>query len=234
MNFDLRKFFNDNFITVFVILAVFLIIIPLPTILLDGFFALNIGLSVLILIITMNIKDPLEFSIFPSLLLITTIFRLGLNISSTRSILANNGNAGNIIKAFGHFVMQGNAVVGFVVFILITVVQMVVITKGAERVAEVTARFTLDAMPGKQMAIDADLNQGVIDDAQARKRRENIQRESDFFGAMDGASKFVKGDATFSIVAAVVNLLGGAIMGLVYGNMDITQIISTYSMAGEW
>lgn len=231
MNFDLRKFFNDNFITVFVILAVFLIIIPLPTILLDGFFALNIGLSVLILIITMNIKDPLEFSIFPSLLLITTIFRLGLNISSTRSILANNGNAGNIIKAFGHFVMQGNAVVGFVVFILITVVQMVVITKGAERVAEVTARFTLDAMPGKQMAIDADLNQGVIDDAQARKRRENIQRESDFFGAMDGASKFVKGDATFSIVAAVVNLLGGAIMGLVYGNMDITQIISTYSMA---
>ena len=213
------------------ILAVFLIIIPLPTILLDGFFALNIGLSVLILIITMNIKDPLEFSIFPSLLLITTIFRLGLNISSTRSILANNGNAGNIIKAFGHFVMQGNAVVGFVVFILITVVQMVVITKGAERVAEVTARFTLDAMPGKQMAIDADLNQGVIDDAQARKRRENIQRESDFFGAMDGASKFVKGDATFSIVAAVVNLLGGAIMGLVYGNMDITQIISTYSMA---
>ncbi len=231
MNFDLRKFFNDNFITVFVILAVFLIIIPLPTILLDGFFALNIGISVLILIITMNIKDPLEFSIFPSLLLITTIFRLGLNISSTRSILANNGNAGNIIKAFGHFVMQGNAVVGFVVFILITVVQMVVITKGAERVAEVTARFTLDAMPGKQMAIDADLNQGVIDDAQARKRRENIQRESDFFGAMDGASKFVKGDATFSIVAAVVNLLGGAIMGLVYGNMDITQIISTYSMA---
>ncbi|MBQ4225390.1 MAG: flagellar biosynthesis protein FlhA [Oscillospiraceae bacterium] len=227
----MRKFFNDNFITVFVILAVFLIIIPLPTILLDGFFALNIGLSVLILIITMNIKDPLEFSIFPSLLLITTIFRLGLNISSTRSILANNGNAGNIIKAFGHFVMQGNAVVGFVVFILITVVQMVVITKGAERVAEVTARFTLDAMPGKQMAIDADLNQGVIDDAQARKRRENIQRESDFFGAMDGASKFVKGDATFSIVAAVVNLLGGAIMGLVYGNMDITQIISTYSMA---
>lgn len=213
------------------ILAVFLIIIPLPTILLDGFFALNIGISVLILIITMNIKDPLEFSIFPSLLLITTIFRLGLNISSTRSILANNGNAGNIIKAFGHFVMQGNAVVGFVVFILITVVQMVVITKGAERVAEVTARFTLDAMPGKQMAIDADLNQGVIDDAQARKRRENIQRESDFFGAMDGASKFVKGDATFSIVAAVVNLLGGAIMGLVYGNMDITQIISTYSMA---
>ncbi|MCR5165874.1 MAG: flagellar biosynthesis protein FlhA [Oscillospiraceae bacterium] len=227
----MRKFFNDNFITVFVILAVFLIIIPLPTILLDGFFALNIGISVLILIITMNIKDPLEFSIFPSLLLITTIFRLGLNISSTRSILANNGNAGNIIKAFGHFVMQGNAVVGFVVFILITVVQMVVITKGAERVAEVTARFTLDAMPGKQMAIDADLNQGVIDDAQARKRRENIQRESDFFGAMDGASKFVKGDATFSIVAAVVNLLGGAIMGLVYGNMDITQIISTYSMA---
>ena len=231
MGFDLRKIISGNFVTVFVILAVFLIIIPLPTWLLDGMFALNIGVSVLILLITMNIREPLEFSIFPSLLLITTIFRLGLNISSTRCILANKGDAGNIIKAFGTFVMQGNPLVGFIVFILITVVQMVVITKGAERVAEVTARFTLDAMPGKQMAIDADLNQGVIDDAEAKRRRDNIQRESDFFGSMDGASKFVKGDATFSIVAAVVNLLGGIIMGLVFGGMDFATVLSTYSMA---
>ncbi len=231
MKFDLKKFFTNNFITVFVILAVFLIIIPLPTWLLDAMFALNIAISVLILLITMNIKEPLEFSIFPSMLLITTIFRLGLNISSTRSILSNAGNAGNIIKAFGTFVMGGNTVVGFVVFILITVVQMVVITKGAERVAEVTARFTLDAMPGKQMAIDADLNQGIIDDAEAKRRRDNIQRESDFFGSMDGASKFVKGDATFSIVAAIVNLLGGAIMGLAFEGMDFMTVLNTYSLA---
>ncbi|MGN1106731.1 MAG: flagellar biosynthesis protein FlhA, partial [Huintestinicola sp.] len=179
----------------------------------------------------MYIKESLEFSIFPSLLLITTVFRLGLNISSTRSILINKGYAGEIVKAFGTFVMGGNAVVGFIVFILITVVQMVVITKGAERVAEVTARFTLDAMPGKQMAIDADLNQGIIDDKEAKKRRDKIQRESDFFGAMDGAAKFVKGDATFSIVAAIVNLLGGAVMGLVFGGMDFMTVLSTYSIA---
>lgn len=231
LNFDLKKALSGNFVTVFVILAVFLIIIPLPTWLLDAMFALNIALSVLILLITMNIKEPLEFSIFPSLLLITTIFRLGLNISSTRSILSNKGNAGNIIKAFGTFVMQGNAVVGFIVYILIMVVQLVVITKGAERVAEVTARFTLDAMPGKQMAIDADLNQGIIDDAEAKHRRDNIQRESDFFGSMDGASKFVKGDATFSVVATLVNIIGGVIMGLVFESMEFTDVMNTYSIA---
>ncbi|MGN1101825.1 MAG: FHIPEP family type III secretion protein, partial [Huintestinicola sp.] len=216
----LKKIVGKNIVTVFVILAVFLIVIPLPTWLLDLLFAVNIALSVYILLTTMYIKESLEFSIFPSLLLITTVFRLGLNISSTRSILMNKGYAGEIVKAFGTFVMGGNAVVGFIVFILITVVQMVVITKGAERVAEVTARFTLDAMPGKQMAIDADLNQGIIDDKEAKHRRDKIQRESDFFGAMDGAAKFVKGDATFSIVAAIVNLLGGAVMGLVFGEMD--------------
>ncbi|MGN0665195.1 MAG: flagellar biosynthesis protein FlhA [Huintestinicola sp.] len=230
MNF-LKNLVSRNFVTVFVILAVFLIIIPLPTWLLDLLFAVNIALSVYILLTTMYIKESLEFSIFPSLLLITTVFRLGLNISSTRSILSNKGYAGEIIAAFGNFVMGGNAVVGFIVFILITVVQMVVITKGAERVAEVTARFTLDAMPGKQMAIDADLNQGLIDDREAKKRREKIQRESDFFGAMDGASKFVKGDATFSIVAAIVNLLGGAVMGLVFEGMDFNSVLSTYSIA---
>lgn len=227
----LKDIIGKNFVTVFVVLAVFLIIIPLDTWLLDLLFAVNIALSIYILLTTMYIKESLEFSIFPSLLLITTVFRLGLNISSTRSILSNKGYAGEIINAFGTFVMQGNPVVGFIVFILVTVVQMVVITKGAERVAEVTARFTLDAMPGKQMAIDADLNQGIIDDAEAKRRRDKIQRESDFFGAMDGASKFVKGDATFSIVAAIVNLLGGAIMGMVFENMEFTDVLTTYTIS---
>ena len=221
----------NNSVTVFVILAIFLIIIPLPTWLLDMLFVVNIALSLVILLFTMYIKEPLEFSIFPSLLLITTIFRLGLNISSTRLILLNQGNAGQIVASFGQFVMGGNAVIGFIVFILITVVQMLVVTKGAERVAEVTARFTLDAMPGKQMAIDADLNSGIITEDEAKIRRQKIQRESDFFGAMDGASKFVKGDATFSIVAAIVNLLGGAIMGLVFDGMEFMDVLSVYSLA---
>ena len=194
-------------------------------------FVVNIALSLVILLFTMYIKEPLEFSIFPSLLLITTIFRLGLNISSTRLILMNQGNAGKIVASFGQFVMGGNAVIGFIVFILITVVQMLVVTKGAERVAEVTARFTLDAMPGKQMAIDADLNSGIITEDEAKVRRLKIQRESDFFGAMDGASKFVKGDATFSIVAAIVNLLGGAVMGLVFDGMEFMEVLSVYSLA---
>ena len=221
----------NNSVTVFVILAIFLIIITLPTWLLDMLFVVNIGLSLVILLFTMYIKEPLEFSIFPSLLLITTIFRLGLNISSTRLILMNQGNAGQIVASFGQFVMGGNAVIGFIVFILITVVQMLVVTKGAERVAEVTARFTLDAMPGKQMAIDADLNSGIITEDEAKIRRLKIQRESDFFGAMDGASKFVKGDATFSIVAAIVNLLGGAVMGLIFDGMEFMEVLSVYSLA---
>lgn len=225
-----KKIMN-NMVTVFVILAIFLIIIPLPTWLLDMLFVVNIALSLVILLITMYIKEPLEFSIFPSMLLITTIFRLGLNISSTRQILSNQGFAGHIVKAFGDFVMSGNALIGFIVFILITVVQMLVVTKGAERVAEVTARFTLDAMPGKQMAIDADLNSGIINEDEAKVRRAKIQRESDFFGAMDGASKFVKGDATFSIVAAIVNLLGGAVVGLVFDGMEFMNVLQTYTLA---
>lgn len=226
----MKKIMN-NMVTVFVILAIFLIIIPLPTWLLDMLFVVNIALSLVILLITMYIREPLEFSIFPSMLLITTIFRLGLNISSTRQILSNQGFAGHIVKAFGDFVMSGNALIGFIVFILITVVQMLVVTKGAERVAEVTARFTLDAMPGKQMAIDADLNSGIINEDEAKVRRAKIQRESDFFGAMDGASKFVKGDATFSIVAAIVNLLGGAVVGLVFDGMEFMDVLQTYTLA---
>lgn len=230
VKFSLKSITN-NIVPVFLLLVIVLIIIPLPTWLLDFMLVLNISISLIILLMTMYIKSPLEFSIFPSLLLVTTIFRLSLNISSTRLILGNKGDAGQVVYAFGHFVTGNNAVVGFIVFILIAVVQFLVITKGAERVAEVSARFTLDAMPGKQMAIDADLNSGLIDEATAKKRRADVQRESDFFGAMDGASKFVKGDAIFSIVAAFVNLIGGAIIGLAVEGMDFGSVLSTYSIA---
>ena len=230
MHFNLKSLTN-NLVPVFLLLVIVLIIIPLPTWLLDFMLVLNISVSLIILLKTMYIKSPLEFSIFPSLLLVTTIFRLSLNISSTRLILGNGGNAGQVVYAFGHFVTGNNTVVGFIVFILIAIVQFLVITKGAERVAEVSARFTLDAMPGKQMAIDADLNSGLIDEATAKKRRSDVQREADFFGAMDGASKFVKGDAIFSIVAAFVNLIGGAIIGLAMNGMDFSTVLSTYSIA---
>lgn len=230
MHFNLKSLTN-NLIPVFLLFVIVLIIIPLHTWLLDFMLVLNISVSLIILLKTMYIKSPLEFSIFPSLLLVTTIFRLSLNISSTRLILGNGGNAGQVVYAFGHFVTGNNTVVGFIVFILIAIVQFLVITKGAERVAEVSARFTLDAMPGKQMAIDADLNSGLIDEATAKKRRSDVQREADFFGAMDGASKFVKGDAIFSIVAAFVNLIGGAIIGLAMNGMDFSTVLSTYSIA---
>ncbi|MEG1686375.1 MAG: FHIPEP family type III secretion protein, partial [Angelakisella sp.] len=201
----MKKFspFN-NIVSLFVILAITLIIIPLPPALLDMMFILNLTISVIILFTTMYIRESLEFSIFPSILLITTIFRLALNISSTRLILTEQGKAGKIIETFGAFVIQGNIVVGLIIFLIIVIVQFVVITKGSERVAEVSARFTLDAMPGKQMAIDADLSSGLIDEATARERRSKIQREADFFGSMDGASKFVKGDAIISILVAFI------------------------------
>ena len=223
------KFLN-NAVTIFVLLAIILIIIPLPTWLLDVAIVINIALSLIVLLTTMYIKRALEFSIFPSLLLITTLFRLSLNISSTRLILGNSGDAGSVIKTFGQFVIGGNAAVGFIVFIIIVIVQFLVITKGAERVAEVSARFTLDAMPGKQMAIDADLNSGLIDEKTAKQRRSDIQREADFYGAMDGASKFVKGDAIMSIITAFINLIGGAIIGLVAGG-SFTDVLSTYTIA---
>lgn len=225
----MKKLFS-NAVSIFIILIILLIIIPLPTFMLDMMLIINIGLSLVILLTTMYIKEPLQFSVFPSLLLITTLFRLSLNISSTRLILGEGGNAGNVIKTFGDFVLKGNAGVGFIIFIIIVIVQFVVITKGAERVAEVAARFTLDAMPGKQMAIDADLNSGVIDEAQAKLRRTNVQREADFYGAMDGASKFVKGDAIISIIVAFINLIGGAIIGMAAGG-DFASVMSTYSIA---
>ena len=223
------KYLKNSF-SLIIVLVVIMIIIPLPPALLDVGLIINITLSLIILLTTMYIKDTLEFSIFPSLLLITTLFRLSLNVSSTRLILGNGGNAGSVIKTFGQFVMQGNAVVGFIIFIIIVIVQFIVITKGAERVAEVSARFTLDAMPGKQMAIDADLNSGTIDEATARVRRINVQREADFYGAMDGASKFVKGDAIISIIVAFINLIGGAIIGLV-ADGDFATVLSTYTIA---
>ncbi|WP_099205303.1 flagellar biosynthesis protein FlhA [Scatolibacter rhodanostii] len=224
------KFLN-NVVSVFVVLVIAFLIIPLGTGMLDFLLILNLALSLVILLITMYIKEPLEFSIYPSLLLITTLFRLVLNVSSTRAILSNSGYAGEVIKTFGQFVIGGNIVVGLVVFIIIVLVQFLVITKGSERVAEVSARFTLDAMPGKQMAIDADLNSGLIDENQARERRSKIQREADFFGSMDGASKFVKGDSIISIIVTLVNLIGGIGVGFLGGQGDIQTIINTYAIA---
>lgn len=228
----LKKILSNMF-AVFVIVIILAIIIPLNGIwngaLLDFLLILNISLSLVILLITMYIKEPLDFSIFPTILLITTVFRLALNISTTRGILSS-GYAGAVVATFGEFVMGGDAVVGFIIFIIIVLVNFLVITKGSERVSEVAARFTLDAMPGKQMAIDADLNTGAITDEEAKIRRAKVQRESDFFGAMDGATKFVKGDAIISIITALINLIGGAIIGMVNGG-DFATILSTYSLA---
>lgn len=226
----MKKLFN-NILAVFVVGIVFLIIIPLPTSLLDGMIIVNIAISLIIMITTMYTKEVLDFSVFPSVLLITTLLRVGLNVSSTRLILSNGGQAGKVIETFGQFVIGGNAVIGLVIFVIIIVVQFIVITKGAERVSEVSARFTLDAMPGKQMAIDADLNAGLIDQKTAIQRRNKIQRASDFYGAMDGASKFVKGDAIVSIVIIFINIIGGSVIGLMNGNGDIGTILTTYTVA---
>ena len=226
----MRRLLN-NAVSLFVITIVLLLIIPLSPFLLDVLIIINISISMIILLISMNIKSPLEFSIFPSLLLVTTLFRLGINVSSTRNILTNQGQAGQVIQAFGDFVLQGNAVVGFIVFIIILLVQFLVITKGAERVAEVAARFTLDAMPGKQMAVDADLSSGLITEEQARKRRSDIQREADFYGAMDGATKIVKGDAIMSLLITVINLVGGSVIGMLQGGMELTEVLTVYSIA---
>lgn len=220
-----------NSVSLFVIVIVLLLIIPLNPFVLDIFFILNIALSLTILLITMNIKEALEFSIFPSLLLITTLLRLGLNVSSTRLILTQEGAAGQVIKAFGSFVLQGNPVVGVIIFLIIVLVQFIVITKGAERVAEVAARFTLDAMPGKQMAIDADLSSGLINEEEARLRRYKIQKEADFYGAMDGATKIVKGDAIMSIIITLINFIAGTIIGIIQSGMSFTEVLEVYTIA---
>ncbi|MBQ8614637.1 MAG: flagellar biosynthesis protein FlhA [Ruminiclostridium sp.] len=223
----------DNVFAVFVIAIVLSLVIPLNSLfdgfLLDFLLLVNIGLSLIILLITMYIKEALDFSIFPTILLITTVFRLALNVSTTRGILST-GYAGKVIETFGTFVMGGDPTVGFIIFIIIVLVNFLVITKGSERVSEVAARFTLDAMPGKQMAIDADLNTGAITDEEAKIRRANVQREADFFGAMDGATKFVKGDAIISIITALINLIGGAVIGMINGG-DFMSVLNTYSLA---
>ena len=219
----------DNAISLGVVVIVLFLIIPLRTELLDFLLIINIGLSIMILMITMNISETLEFSIFPSLLLVTTLFRLGLNVSSTRAILSK-GYAGEVIQNFGNLITGGNIVVGVVIFLIIVLVQFIVITKGAERVAEVAARFTLDAMPGKQMAIDADLSSGLIDEQTARLRRGKIQKEADFYGAMDGATKIVKGDAVMSLLITLINFVGGVIIGMVMGGGDFSTVLQKYSI----
>ncbi|MBP1930799.1 flagellar biosynthesis protein FlhA [Ammoniphilus resinae] len=212
-----------------VIMIVVMMVIPLPTMLLDFLLIINLSLSLTILLVAMNTKEPLEFSIFPSLLLLTTLFRLALNVSTTRSILSS-ADGGKVIEAFGSFVVGGNYVVGFVVFLILIIIQFVVITKGSERVAEVAARFTLDAMPGKQMSIDADLNTGMISDQEARERRRNVEREADFYGAMDGASKFVKGDAIAGIIIFIINVLGGFVIGTTIHDMGFAESASTFTL----
>ena len=220
---------GDIVVSVGIIFMILMIIIPMPEFLVDIMLSMNISLSLLILLIAMFNREALDFSVFPSLLLITTIFRIALNITTTRYILLK-GDAGDVIEAFGNFVMGGNAIVGFIVFIIIMIVNFMVITKGSERVSEVAARFTLDAMPGKQMAIDADLNSGMIDETQARTRRSKIQREADFYGSMDGATKFVKGDSIAGIIITFINLLGGILMGILYLNISAGEALQKYAL----
>src|SRR5687767_3955392 len=206
-----------------------MLVVPLPATVLDLLLGLNIVGSLLILLVSMQIKRPLDFAVFPSLVLIATLFRLALNVSSTRLVLTD-GYAGKVIEAFGHFVIGGSLIVGLVIFVILTVIQFVVITNGAGRVAEVGARFTLDAMPGKQMAIDADLNTGQITDEQARDRRAEISKEADFYGAMDGASKFVKGDAMAGILIVLINLIGGIVIGVLQQGMPFGEAASHFSL----
>lgn len=221
--------FGDLIVAIAVIAIVLIIIIPIPKGLIDILLSLNISISLLILLLSMYTENVLEISIFPSLLLITTLFRLALNISTTRCILTD-GDAGKVIETFGNFVMQGNVIVGFIIFFIIVIIQFVVITKGAERVAEVAARFTLDAMPGKQMAIDADLNSGLITEEEARKRRKEVQQYSDFYGAMDGASKFVKGDAIAGIIITIINIVAGLLIGVISKGMQFEEALNKYGL----
>ncbi|MEH7076588.1 flagellar biosynthesis protein FlhA [Neobacillus drentensis] len=212
-----------------VILIVTMMIIPLPTLLLDFLLIFNICASLMILLVAMNTKEPLDFSIFPTALLITTLFRLALNVSTTRSILSK-ADGGKVIETFGSFVIGGSPVIGFIVFLILVVIQFIVITKGSERVAEVAARFTLDAMPGKQMSIDADMNAGLISEQDARVRRRKIEMEADFYGAMDGASKFVKGDAIAGIIILLINVIGGFIIGIAIHGMGFAEAASTFTL----
>ncbi len=220
---------DDIILAVGLVVIVCMMIIPLPAFCLDILLTINISLAVIILLVCLYTQEPLDYSSFPTVLLIATLFRLGLNVSSTRLILLY-GEAGNVIHSFGEFVVGGNYVVGFVIFIILVLINFMVITGGATRVAEVSARFTLDKMPGKQLSIDADLNAGIIDEEQAKERRRKLERETDFYGTMDGASKFVKGDATAGIIITIVNIVGGLIIGMIQLKMDPATALSTYTI----
>ncbi|MCR5691081.1 MAG: flagellar biosynthesis protein FlhA [Eubacterium sp.] len=220
---------TDIALGLFILIPILCLIIPVPLMLLDILFGLNIAISMIILFNSLFSKEPLDMSSFPTLLLMTTLFRLSLNVSSTRNILLY-GEAGNVVDTFGNFVGGGNLIVGAIVFIVLVIMQLLVINKGSERVSEVTARFTLDAMPGKQMAIDADLNTGAITDEEAKLRREKIQQEAAFFGSMDGATKYVKGDATAGLIITVLNFVGGIALGVLMNGMDMDAALQTYSI----
>ncbi|HEX4140899.1 MAG TPA: flagellar biosynthesis protein FlhA, partial [Candidatus Methylacidiphilales bacterium] len=211
------------------IAIIFILVLPLPTWMIDMLLSLSIASAVLVIMLISNIKKPTDFSVFPTLLLFITLFRLGLNIATTRAILTQ-GDAGNLIQAFGQFVVQGNFVIGLVIFIILTIINFIVITKGAGRVAEVSARFTLDAMPGKQMSIDADLNAGIISEKEARDRRKAIEKEADFYGAMDGASKFVRGDAMAGVLITGINLIGGFVIGIVQMGLSADESVQRFSL----
>lgn len=231
-NFNTLKFLNhssDVILAFFVVIIIMMIIIPVPPPIIDSFIALNLTISICLLMVSLYIQKAVHISIFPSLLLVTTLFRLGIEIAATRQILLH-ADAGEIIAAFGEFVVGGNFIVGGVIFLIITIVQFIVVTKGAERVAEVAARFTLDAMPGKQMSIDADMRSGVVDSNQARELRLALQKESQLYGAMDGAMKFVKGDVIAGIVIAIINIIGGLIIGVVMHGMTAMQAAKIYSL----
>ncbi|MFH1484627.1 MAG: flagellar biosynthesis protein FlhA [Chloroflexota bacterium] len=218
---------SDIVLALAVVIIVGMMVVPLPSMLLDVLISINISLAITVLLVSMYTREPLEFSVYPSMLLILTLFRLALNISATRLILLH-GHAGQVIESFGHFVVGGNYAVGVVVFVILVVIQFVVITNGAGRVAEVAARFTLDAMPGKQMAVDADLNAGLITENEARRRRRSVENEADFYGAMDGASKFVKGDAIAAVIIIIVNIIGGFVIGVLQLKMAPMEAVQTY------
>ncbi len=220
---------KDLLLAVGILMILALLIIPLPPVILDLFLALNLAMSVLILLISVYIRSPLEFSAFPAVLLMTTLFRLGLNVATTRLILGD-ASAGEIVHAFGSFVIKGNYVVGIIIFLILLVINFIVVIKGSTRIAEVSARFTLDALPGKQMSIDADLNAGYIDEQTARKRREDLSRETDFFGSMDGAAKFIKGDAIAGLIITAVNIIGGLTIGVLQLGMSFSDAASTYTI----
>lgn len=223
---------SDVLVAVGIILILIFMIVPVPPFMLDLSLTLSITLSILIILVSSYVRKPLDFSVFPSVLLIATLMRLSLNIASTRLILTRGElgteAAGKVIKAFGEFVVSGNFVVGLIVFLILVIINFIVITKGAGRIAEVSARFTLDAMPGKQMSIDADLNAGLIDEKEARRRREEISREADFYGAMDGASKFIRGDAIAAIIIMIINIIGGILIGVLQKGMPISDAVQTY------